>query len=291
MKMMESQEDFDFLGSLNENPSYYASSYGTTFKKYGRYEQGHTIAIGSLAFNPNGFAPGLYYLRAAGNGYNTLWLDLNQDANFELPSERIIAAGGNSDKIIFLGHQIPLIVSPGIENDRGLAISGKRSISSWEINENEPIIALSEYRLEQSEWYHAVMVMDRENKRLSTFLNGQMINTVSTSDNPTAEIKMNDWFLGGPGPFNSDQYFAGQIDDLRIYDNALSPEDIYSIYNGGNGDIGIVGKIYAPVVTEQETVTFRITFEKLWRNRRCKCLQDHRISNCIQFNQRLNCWW
>ena len=123
-------EDFDFLGSLNESPSSYAGSYGTTFKKYGQHEQGHTIAIGSLAFNPNGFAPGLYYLRAAGHGKNTLWLDLNQDANFELPSERIIAAGsGNADKIIFLGHQIPLIVTPGIENDRGLAISGKRSIS------------------------------------------------------------------------------------------------------------------------------------------------------------------
>ena len=47
-----------------------------------------------------------------------------------------------------------------------------------------------------------------------------------------------------------------------MYDNALTPEEISRIYNGGEGDIGLVGTVTAPVVTNEETVTFRIAFEK-----------------------------
>ena len=47
-----------------------------------------------------------------------------------------------------------------------------------------------------------------------------------------------------------------------MYDDALTPEEISLIYNGGEGDIGLVGTVSAPVVTDEETVTFRITFEK-----------------------------
>ena len=38
---------------------------------------------------------------------------------------------------------------------------------------------------------------------------------------------MSDWFVDWTfGAYNSQQFFAGQMDDLRIYDKALSPENI-----------------------------------------------------------------
>ena len=36
--------------------------------------------------------------------------------------------------------------------------------------------------------------------------------------------------LGGSNPVDDD-YFNGQIDDLRFYDKALSPEEVFSIAN------------------------------------------------------------
>ena len=257
----------DFLSSLSETPNSYASSFGTSFYDYGTQPRGFTIAHGSLAFEPGGsFAPGIFYLRAGGSGRNTFWLDKNQNLTFdEVDSgERIIRADGSNghEKVLFLGHQIPIIATPGIENDRGLAITGKRSISSWEQNGEVPISSLFEYSLNQGEWAHVVMTVNRTTHQLSTFVNGRMVATSALQENELPEPRMGDWFIGGPGPFNSNQYFAGQIDDLRMYDDALTPEEISRIYNGGEGDIGLVGTVSAPVVTDEETVTFRIAFEK-----------------------------
>ena len=204
-------------------------------------------------------------LRAGGHGRNVFWLDKNQDFNFELPEERIIRADSynSHESILFLGHQIPIISTPGIETDRGLAITGKRSISSWEQNGNEPVSSHFEYTLNKGEWSNVVMVVNRKNSQLSTFVNGRMVATSTLNKNELPELRLSDWFVGGPGPFNSNQYFAGQIDDLRFYDDALSPEEISRIYNTGEGDLGITGIVNAPVVTDDQTVTFQISFEKL----------------------------
>ena len=52
------------------------------------------------------------------------------------------------------------------------------------------------------------------------------------------------------------------MDDLRIYDKALSAEEISKIFNSGEGDIGIVGVVNIPAVTNEETVTFQLSFTK-----------------------------
>ena len=36
------------------------------------------------------------------------------------------------------------------------------------------------------------------------------------------------------------------MDDLRIYDAALSADQIYAIYNGGEEDIGVTGQLTGP---------------------------------------------
>ena len=105
-------------------------------------------------------------------------------------------------------------------------------------------------------------VVNRDKNQLSTFLNGRMVGTSSLDANELPELRLSDWFVGGPGAFNSSQYFAGQMDDLRIYDKALSAEEISKIFNSGEGDIGIVGVVNIPAVTNEETVTFQLSFTK-----------------------------
>ena len=185
----------DFLSSLSETPNSYASSFGTSFYDYGTQPRGFTIAHGSLAFEPGGsFAPGIFYLRAGGSGRNTFWLDKNQNLTFdEVDSgERMIKADGSNghEKVLFLGHQIPIIATPGIENDRGLAITGKRSISSWEQNGDEPISSLFEYSLNQGEWSHVVMTVNRTTHQLSTFVNGRMVATSALQENELSRTEI-----------------------------------------------------------------------------------------------------
>ena len=134
-----------------------------------------------------------------------------------MPEERIIEPMLTVSRgILFLGHQIPIISTPGIETDRGLAITGKRSISSWEQNGDEPISSHFEYTPNKGEWSNVVMVVNRKNSQLSTFVNGRMVATSTLNKNELPELRLSDWFVGGPGPFNSNQYFAGQIDDLLL---------------------------------------------------------------------------
>ena len=59
------------------------------------------------------------------------------------------------------------------------------------------------------------MVVNRSDNQLS-FINGRMVATSVLNENELPEQRLSDWFIGGPGPFNSDQYFAGQIDELEL---------------------------------------------------------------------------
>ena len=77
------------------------------------------------------------------------------------------------------------------------------------------------------------------------------------------DLRSGDWHIGGPGAFGSNQYFSGEIDDLRIYDVDLSSEEIFNIYNGGFGDLGIMGKVESPIVSSTGTVDLSLSFSLL----------------------------
>jgi len=74
-------------------------------------------------------------------------------------------------------------------------------------------------------WYHAVMTYDGANLKL--YINGTLVDTLSLA------ITINPNYLPlNIGRNNSNVfYFNGQIDDLRIYNRALSPEEIQDLYN------------------------------------------------------------
>ena len=91
-----------------------------------------------------------------------------------IQKNRIIRANGYSqhEKILFLGHQIPIVTTAGVETDRGLAITGKNAISSWGQKGHETTSNLFEYALKFGQWFHVATVVNRDKNQLSTFLNG-----------------------------------------------------------------------------------------------------------------------
>ena len=137
-------------------------------------------------------------------------------------------------RFLFLGHQIPIITTAGIETDRGSCDHRKKTPlvhgSKTEKNPSPLITSMDSSKVNGPMWSRSSIAIKINSPH---FLMAWMVNTSALANNELPELRMSDWFVGGPGAYNSQQFFAGQMDDLRIYDKALSPEDISRIYNGG----------------------------------------------------------
>ena len=86
-------------------------------------------------------------------------------------------------------------------------------------------------------WYHVVGVWNSSSSNIYLYVNGQLIGTANESETPasgsgsTFQIGENN---GGSSWFN------GTLDDVRVYNRALSATDIETLYTstgGGSGDI------------------------------------------------------
>jgi hypothetical protein len=84
--------------------------------------------------------------------------------------------------------------------------------------------------LSNNNWYHLACVYDRTAHTLSIYVNGTLNNSMAETNNLDTNT--------GPsyiGTGNGSQWFAGTIDDVRVYNRALSASEITQIYNGGSG--------------------------------------------------------
>jgi len=89
---------------------------------------------------------------------------------------------------------------------------------------------VSDNAISPNTWYHAVFVCGSVGMRM--YLNGvQQVSTNSTTDCLVTISPTSATTLGGGGGTS----FAGQIDDLRVYNRALSPQEISSLWSSGLG--------------------------------------------------------
>ena len=103
-----------------------------------------------------------------------------------------------------------------------------------------------------SGWVHVAVSIDADNSTMTLFVNGQAIDTTST----TGAISYNntrDTFIGGAADTTRFD-FGGQIDDARVYSRALSSDEIVTLAAGAdsaNNSVAITVDAVnnAPVVT------------------------------------------
>jgi hypothetical protein len=87
------------------------------------------------------------------------------------------------------------------------------------------------------QWYHVVGVVDQKERVVKVFVNGELKGTTEpwTDGAKARDYEQQTWKIGAAGPGN-DQYawFArGAIDDVRIYKEVLTDEQIKALYNMG----------------------------------------------------------
>jgi hypothetical protein len=73
------------------------------------------------------------------------------------------------------------------------------------------------------QWSHIAVVFDASFDA-TFYLNGVLLGTVAGSQ--AADLGTKNWFIGSTG---RQEYFAGLIDEVRIYDTALTADQIYAI--------------------------------------------------------------
>ena len=89
----------------------------------------------------------------------------------------------------------------------------------------------SSLRLSTSNWMHVLVSFSGNNGNLNLFINSALDNTMTTGLNLQTE-GIFDVRIGRHNSGNGDpQFFKGYIDDVRIYDRALSAAEVLALYN------------------------------------------------------------
>jgi hypothetical protein len=93
----------------------------------------------------------------------------------------------------------------------------------------------SEGSFEAGRWYHVAATYDNPNGEVKIYINGQIDSSTNETVGPAliGEAAIGDWT---GATYETDRHFDGVLDDIRIYDSALSEEDITELYkNTGSG--------------------------------------------------------
>lgn len=88
------------------------------------------------------------------------------------------------------------------------------------------------YNAEQNRWYH-ILVIYRTNGT-SLYIDGNLVDS-TTLNLGNATTPSWQFSIGGQGGGTDDNYYNGQIDDIRIYNRALSDTEIQELYYIQNG--------------------------------------------------------
>jgi len=100
---------------------------------------------------------------------------------------------------------------------------------------SDKIVVKTEAEIALRKWQHFFITYDGSSKAdgVKIYINGTQVKTVAVRDKLSRKIRNN-------APFNigeySDEYefFRGQVDELRVYDRTLSPEEVAKVVKFGN---------------------------------------------------------
>ena len=136
----------------------------------------------------------------------------------------------------------------------------------------------SDQILNPDEWYLLTGTYDSANRQMNLYINGQFDCSGTQSDGFDAPRSSK--LTMGDKRYGNDEYFDGKIDDVRIYNFMLSPDEVQTLFEESGG-----GGIYcrdSSLTIANSTITANSTSDKgggvyCWDS-------DVAISNCILWN-------
>ena len=217
------------------------------------------------------------FLRSGENTFGTrsddgsaLWIDLDRDGDFSRTNadnldEMVVnnlGSHGSRNRVgtVFLGYKSPLLMRVGDKTNPGISAGTGGVSTAYHAGLEGEKLAVGSDQLIEGEWNHLALVVNRLDGEIRHFLNGKLVGGDEFKEEAYGAFSLGDWYLGGIPGLND---FNGSIDDARIYSSALTDEEISAIYNGGAGDMGVVGNLDVPHITSDNPITFNLSFSKV----------------------------
>ncbi len=134
------------------------------------------------------------------------------------------------------------IVSKGKDEAYQLRKAGSVSPDSFRLNiittEGSDSID-SNYKVEANKWIHVVATYSSVTGEMKLYVNGDIDKTETHSNGGLIEINSKNLRIGNRG--DDSQYWDGKMDNVRIYNRALSAQEVEDLYNGKEVGSGLVG--------------------------------------------------
>ncbi len=104
-------------------------------------------------------------------------------------------------------------------------------------------------------WYHLAMIYTGNS--ISLYVNGELLNTLPLSDLNTNPTLMT--IGGGFTNTNVNGFWSGSIDDVALYDRALSPAEVQQLFNGNIYSWSTGENVPVITVNPTQTTTYTCT--------------------------------
>ena len=99
----------------------------------------------------------------------------------------------------------------------------------WYANSGQNSHITASQTVENSEWYHLAFVCRPSDYRLNIYMNGSEVASGGNGNTPNTK----QFSKTSIGDRSGDEYMDGSLDDVRIYDKALSPSEVFELYRWG----------------------------------------------------------
>jgi len=118
--------------------------------------------------------------------------------------------------------------TPGLATDWGIAMTGNAiafGIGGGSMGANTTITSTA---VIDGLWHHAVATWDQNSRKMTLYLDGQSVTTgVSSSSEARATAAALVFGKNSTAP----RFFKGTLDDIQVYDRALTPEEAAFLFN------------------------------------------------------------
>ena len=125
----------------------------------------------------------------------------------------------------------PLIRSTGSDEYQWAIFGGDGEVRGY-LHPEDVKAANIGYAADENRWYH--VAIRREGTRFSLFIDGAEVDYVDNSDVDNS-FAASGLTVGEPAN-TGEKYLEGSVSDVRIYDRALTPSEIQTLYEWGSGD-------------------------------------------------------
>lgn len=173
-----------------------------------------------------GSAPGIIGNQSVSlPGTGLLWCPVNPAAGRTNITFSIWFFGGDTGNNFQLAGAVP---TEGTHTGWTLGTRVSELFDDEGIPVRAKLVMMTPSRLPSSGWNHKALVYN--GSHVAEYLNGDQLSLFTASGQPVggAEEKMT---IGSWQPFGRN--FAGLVDDFRVYDRALSPDEILALYQEG----------------------------------------------------------